>query len=207
MKKIAAVLFVCLLACLSVTAEQTFYETAKKGDAKEVYGLGGAANLVVACAEGDTDTVRLLLQKGVSPNIAAQASTPLRTAAMYGHADIVRLLLEKGALPDYKAEGSPWTPLLAAVASGYADTVDILLKAGADPNYAYYTEEGFLVTPVLMAGIYGHTDILRMLLQKGGKANMIVDRTHNKSLIDFVRNSNSKNREAVIELLKEYGGR
>ena len=52
-------------------------------------------SLRIASEHGNTDTVRLLLEKGA--NIHADNDIALRYASMNGHTDTVILLLQKGA--------------------------------------------------------------------------------------------------------------
>ena len=54
--------------------------------------------LYIACAEGQVDAARLLLDKGADVNQAYKdGATPLHLACSRGHLDVARLLLEKGA--------------------------------------------------------------------------------------------------------------
>lgn len=99
-----------------------------------------------AIADGATDTVRDLLDAGLSPNSAMndQKWRPLHLAAEHQRADIAALLLEAGADPN-TPDQTGFTPLHLAVDSE-ADAVRqtgcrptpgvsrILLEKGADPN-------------------------------------------------------------------------
>ena len=56
-----------------------------------------AIKLGVACCEGDTETVKSLIEQGVDPNTSiVHGLTPLMIASRYGHIDVVDTLLLQG---------------------------------------------------------------------------------------------------------------
>jgi len=54
--------------------------------------------LHIACARGNYNAAKFLLDNGVDPSISGQRrATPIHIASQYGHVDIVRLLLDRNA--------------------------------------------------------------------------------------------------------------
>ncbi len=74
----------------------------------------GKSALHYAAENGQLETVRLLIQKGMNPNItnSKNLSTPLHNAAFYGHSNIIEALLEAKADP-YALNANKITPLHA----------------------------------------------------------------------------------------------
>jgi ankyrin repeat protein len=69
-------------------------------------GNEGKASLHAAAEEGNIDTVKSLLERGVDINAAMQDNqTPLDRAAAKGKVDVVRLLVERGAEVDSRDSG------------------------------------------------------------------------------------------------------
>jgi ankyrin repeat protein len=57
-----------------------------------------AKELFKAVKERDVEKVRVILAKGVDPDVRdSRGRTPLMIAAYFGYPDIARILLEKGA--------------------------------------------------------------------------------------------------------------
>ncbi len=81
------------------------------------------AALLRAASEGSVDTVRLLLDQGVDPDVRGEGGrTALMLAAEGGHAEIVVALLEGGA--DVNAQNNDGlTAPMAAVEGGHVDVV------------------------------------------------------------------------------------
>jgi ankyrin repeat protein len=62
--------------------------------------------LTAAIQSSNTALVRLLLERGASPDlVTSQGVTPLMAAAREGHEGVVRMLLERGASRDPRCEG------------------------------------------------------------------------------------------------------
>ncbi|GLU35653.1 ankyrin repeat domain-containing protein [Trinickia caryophylli] len=106
--------------------------------------LAGAANvdlekvdkadetaLMLAALNGDTDLVKLLIDKGAEVNKKGWA--PLHYAAANGHDDIVQLLIDHDAYLD-TASPNGTTPLMMAARGNHITTMKVLLDAGADPR-------------------------------------------------------------------------
>jgi ankyrin repeat protein len=93
----------------------------------------GIAALVYAARQGHTDIVRLLLEKGVDPNITAKGYTPpLHVAATKEIAEL--LIKHKAKLDELDKQGA--SPMLAAVYSGNKAVAELLELHGAKHTLA-----------------------------------------------------------------------
>ena len=98
----------------------------------EAYGSA----LQTACGYGNLGAARLLLDRGLDPNIGGISlsshenySTPLEAAAFNGNLPVVRLLIERGA--DINKRGLNYTALSRAVQEKDEQMVTYLLQNGA----------------------------------------------------------------------------
>ena len=163
------------------------------------YGYGGEP-LRAAAANGQRDTVTLLLARGAHVNKAgAYGWTALHAACLGRYPEVVELLLERGADPDVYCSRNPdpkqipihawgpdlpkflpaWkdvplgTPLLIAVRNGDTDTLARLLDQHADPNF-YETPGGndaAKSSPLLFALRIGQAAAAQMLIDHGAKTD------------------------------------
>ncbi len=128
----------------------------------------GVTPLSLACQNGSTPMVELLLAQGADANTTLRGGeTVLMTAARTGKAGPVVALLARGAVVDAK-ERRGQTALMWAAADGHAAVVELLLKAGADFRTALL-DSGF--TPLLFAARDGRAEVARVLLQAGADVN------------------------------------
>jgi ankyrin repeat protein len=121
---------------------------------------GCAASLLNACAAGDTEAVRSLLQSGHHANEAFPliGTKPLMLAAAYGHVETAKLLLASGA--DVNAsDATGWTALHAGAYKGDAALVTLLLERGAIQSPGRW----FLQSPQRIAEMLGHQDVVDLL--------------------------------------------
>ena len=150
----------------------------------------GLNSVTIAAAAGNTQVLKLLLDKGVStdvrqtdrtfeiPNLGSeileavargatrrvQASTSLMAAVASEDPEAVKLLL--GKKPDVNAATATGiTALFLASPKGNPKTVRLLLEAGAEPNVR--DERGF--TPLILASgsETRNVEVVRLLLAKG----------------------------------------
>jgi len=129
-------------------------------------GTGGddlAAELLDAAAEGETNTVDLLLERGASIEARDQDGyTPLMLAAVNGDAMMVSRLLRKGAKIDATdSEGE--TALIVSAKVGRLKSAQALLRGGADTEAK--DREGD--TPLIIAAANGDVETATVLLEKG----------------------------------------
>ncbi len=91
--------------------------------------------LCKASRRGDAETVRRLLEQGVSANAAPSGGrTCLMIAAEKGHRAIAQALVSKGAKVNLQERKVKSTALMMASKRGHMEVVKLLLGAGADPN-------------------------------------------------------------------------
>ena len=139
-------------------------------------GEYGSRALVEAVANGDVESVRVLLDGGADPNLAGGGFTPLGLAALRGHAEIARLLLRAGANPTLKSKDGN-TPLTAAVSFNRLGVIRELLKYPQD--LTLYNLEGR--TALSLAAMEGFEEALTLLLEAGADPNM-QDKNGNNAL-------------------------
>ena len=105
------------------------------------------ARLYGAATSGNDNLLRVLLGRGVNPNVTSpHGETPLLAAVSQGKETAVQLLLSAGALPD----GGPnlkCPPLCLAAEWGYIEIVKMLVTSGASLDFK--DEEGR--TPSMVA--------------------------------------------------------
>lgn len=128
----------------------------------------GVTPLSLACQNGNTAMVELLLAQGADANTTLRGGeTVLMTAARTGQPGPVSALLSRGAKVDAK-ERRGQTALMWAAADGHAGVVELLIKAGADFRTAL-PDSGF--TPLFFAARDGRAEVVRVLLQAGAGVN------------------------------------
>lgn len=128
-------------------------------------------NLFAACLFGNTDSVRHLVEKGVSVNTADKGNLPLTLAIQVGHYKIVEVLLDLGAQVNSHDAGYKSTALHVACAKRDVETVKLLIDRGAEVNLK--SINGWV--PLIDASVRGHTDIVRVLLDHGAGVNLQAD--------------------------------
>ena len=132
----------------------------------------GVTPLSLACQNGSTAMVELLLAQGADANTTLRGGeTVLMTAARTGKPGPVAALLSRGAKVDAK-ERRGQTALMWAAADGHAAVVELLLKAGADFR-ATLPDSGF--TPLFFAAREGRAEIVRVLLKAGADVNAVTE--------------------------------
>lgn len=123
-----------------------------------------------AADTGDSDGIKLLIQKGVKVNAKSfiDSLTPLHIAARRGGVETARILIENGA--DVNAiEKASETPLHWAAERGHEKTAKLLLEKGASPEAkgGAYGE-----SPLHSAAWGGHFEAARALLDNGASVNV-----------------------------------
>ena len=128
-------------------------------------GIELSANkLIDFAAQGDQNTVTLLLAAGLSPSASdsVRRVTALHNAASQGHVELVRLLLSMQA----KVDARDWqgvTPLIYAAYAGKHEVLALLLEKGASINRVPMIGP----TPLNAAVLSGNLIAVRVLLDHG----------------------------------------
>jgi ankyrin repeat protein len=151
---------------------------------------------------GDIDMVNLMLDAGISPNVAEHKYSGSETALTHAvdneDIEMVRLLLDKGADPNIGNSmeyGSDATLLISAVCKKNRQIVQLLLKFGADVDAA--DSESF--TALMYAAIGGDIEIVRLLLEKNPDVNA---KQQGNTALGFAYNNSD-----IARLLKEAGAK
>lgn len=122
----------------------------------------GVTLLGLACENGNTDLVKLLLEKGAKPDALSVGEPAILIASRTGSASCVEALLEAGAKPNQTGAGDQ-SPLMWAAAKGHAEVVDLLLENGADA--AKKLESGF--DALLFAVRAGEGEVVNLFRKRG----------------------------------------
>jgi|GEM_PF-671263 len=119
--------------------------------------------LLEAVAQGDAETVAILLEEGAAEDEQRQSiHIALALAVENGHTAIVRTLLKHGAPVDFP-DPRGYTPLLIAADKGHSDIVRLLLEEKA----ALEAKSTNGDTALMLAAVGGHREAAEVLLEKG----------------------------------------
>ena len=114
-------------------------------------GDSGGTPLFMACQNGHTDVVQLLLysQADLDQQTPGSGTTPLFVGSQNGHTDVVKLLLDAKANPSRAKKGTGSTPLWIAAQNGHTDVVQLLLAVRASRFLFVSTVHCSSTAPVL----------------------------------------------------------
>ena len=131
--------------------------------------------LVVACCEGHTALLDMLLDAGVDiDQTDSKGWTPLHHCASLGYHGLACRLVERGASVCPVTSGDNATPLHLASMNGHANIVELML-GGDRPSarQASADEVDFAgMTPLHMASWRGHAPVVRVLLSAGANRDL-----------------------------------
>ncbi|XP_027720870.1 ankyrin repeat and SOCS box protein 3 isoform X1 [Vombatus ursinus] len=124
----------------------------------------------LAAREGNVKTLRKLLKKGCSVDVADNRGwMPIHEAAYHNSVECLRLLIRSDSSERYVKmktfEGS--CALHLSASRGFLMITKILLEAGADANETTLEE----TTPLFLAVENGHVDVVKLLLRHGADVN------------------------------------
>jgi ankyrin repeat protein len=157
----------------AVTAELVRHGADVQGRSKNGYTA-----ISFAAQQGDTDSIRTLLEAGANVNDVAPKSglTPILIASAMGRTKAVALLLDKGADPNAVAANGYTSLHYAAKRKGAVALVTTLLAHGANPNIRLTqkklieTVNGIILngaTPLALACDINNFDAVKALVEGG----------------------------------------
>jgi len=165
-------------------------------------GYPAAMSLLDAAKNGDTSTVKALIEKGADVNQQGQYGyTPLMWAIERGHTGTALLLINRGADVNIQSERS-WTPLIFAVNKGQSKIAQLLLDKGADVNWML--DGGW--TPLSLAAQIKRPDIIKLLLSKNADVDLTIGGLEKMSAQGKLigREEAQKNIELLLKAKEEY---
>jgi ankyrin repeat protein len=149
------------------------------------FQLAAYSPLQLAAFEGNSEIVRMLLDRGQDPNvvsfcaevnewrnryrIAHQIGTSVQNATMEKHGGILEMILQHGAKPNSTTMHCQHTALQIACRDGSLKLVELLLEYGADVNAPPAERHG--ATALQFAAIGGYLGIAHLLLEMGADVN------------------------------------
>ncbi|CAF1355808.1 unnamed protein product [Adineta ricciae] len=158
----------------------------------------GDSVLALACSNGHTDLVRLLLTTipdiDIDDRGTKQDCTPLMEACNAGHYEIVELLLQHNANVNMQSTSGN-TALHYSAGGGYADIVRLLLEHGAKVEET--NENGH--TPLMEAASGGHVEVARALLDHGAGVNTHSNDSKDKNGNDSKQHKTDEMHTALME--------
>jgi len=131
---------------------------------------GASIDFPEACALGDLGRVQAML--AANPSLldarSADGFPPLGLAIFFRHPDVAKFLIERGADVHAAADNAQRVaPVHAAAAVRDVETMNLLLDRGADPNAAQQMD----VTPLHGAASRGDVEMAKLLLGHGARAD------------------------------------
>ena len=164
----------------------------------------GVRPLSLACRNGDTGLVKLLLRAGADPNTQLPGGeSVLMTAARTGRVGPVQALLDRKAAVNAKERGGQ-TALMWAAAEGHAEVVQLLIRAGAE--FRTPLPSGF--TPLCFAAREGRREVVQVLLKAGADVNQAMEpprsggKTPRKGTSPLLLAVENAHFELAVDLLK-----
>ncbi|WBF58268.1 ankyrin repeat domain-containing protein [Lysinibacillus sp. JK80] len=158
--------------------------------------------LILSAANGDTDKVLALLQKGININTTDQnGRTPVLAATYNNQVDTVKVLIQHGADINIR-DNNLENVLLHAGASGYLEIVKLAISAGADTKLT----NRFGGIAIIPASERGHVEVVRELLNHSDIHVNHINNLHWTALLEAVilGNGGEKHQE-IVQLLVDHG--
>uniref|UniRef100_A0A3P8PQW6 SAM domain-containing protein n=1 Tax=Astatotilapia calliptera TaxID=8154 RepID=A0A3P8PQW6_ASTCA len=164
-------------------------------DAVQQQGEDSVSALKKAISNGDTDTVKQLLDNGVDVETRLGFEwTPLMCAVSVANYDLAKLLLDRGASANFSKDH--WTVLMASCTASASEDkiarcVELLLSRNADPNMVDRSQ----MTCLMLAARDNYSKVINLLVSHGAEIN-IQERSGYTVLTVYGRE------EAVLKLLQ-----
>ncbi|XP_039882475.1 ankyrin repeat, SAM and basic leucine zipper domain-containing protein 1 [Simochromis diagramma] len=170
----------------------------KELDAVHQQGEDSVSALKKAISNGDTDTVKQLLDNGVDVETRLGFEwTPLMCAVSVANYDLAKLLLDRGASANFSKDH--WTVLMASCTASASEDkiarcVELLLSRNADPNMVDRSQ----MTCLMLAARDNYSKVLNLLVSHGAEIN-VQERNGYTALTIAVQYGRE---EAVLKLLQ-----
>ena len=123
--------------------------------------------LIAAVQSNNQESVKILLERGVDPNVSDAKGSALIHACENPTLEIVKLLIEYGAFVNVTNNDKD-TPILIASQHGYLDIVKFLIDAGAEYDYTPSLQNP---SPLTAACKGGRLDVVKYLISIGCDPN------------------------------------
>ena len=129
----------------------------------------GTTTLMIACCNGDTEILQLLIKNNANPNLQTNTGwTALMYAAILGKSEILNILLQHKADVNIKKSSNGDTALMYACARSNIQVVKLLtIKYWADIN----SKSNNGATALFLASQNGHLPVVEHLLQEKANPN------------------------------------
>ena len=195
------VIFAVFLFNIAQASERDSKPISKSTAKAQLLQMGvqiSSSALVDYAAQGDQNTVALLITAGLSASVCDQArcTTALHNAASQGHLDLARFLLSANA--DVNAQD--WqgaTPLIYAAYAGKPEVMTLLIAQDALVNQV--PKAG--LTPLNAAVLSGSVDAVKVLLDAGAIAEerdadgntaiQVAERAEQAVIVKILRNASA----------------
>jgi ankyrin repeat protein len=183
-----------------VQAIRAFYDAGINVNAR---GEKGETPLTYAIQNGETKTIKAVMEKADINQRDALGNSPIHLSLMKNKEDIMDLLLDKGAdvnVPGTGTRTKDQPVLYIAVGRGRDDLVQKFLDKGANPNLA--DADGS--TPLSEACVRSdvNTNIVKLLLDKGANPNLA--ETNGATPLMYIssnQNTDAQTRTEVAKML------
>ncbi len=206
---------------LTEAAEQGNYYIVRTliNNGADIKTLPNNMALLLACAKGDTDKAKSLIEKGANVNFYTNYGhkTPLMFTCENYMFQTVKQLVEHGANINEKDEGYSQTPLYYAITGDITnktkevnnkkiEIIKYLIENGANIDEdipIYLNHETIKNYSILMhACDHNDVDVVKILLENGAKVN-----TKNSRGTTALHRAKQTGNKELIELLKSYGAK
>lgn len=185
------------------TKEQRDMLDTKSLENETYYHEENRTPLLYACALGNEDFAKKLLEKGAKIDHAnAIGDRPLSVAARNGHFNIVKLLVEQGKADLSVENNLHENALMGAMCKGHSEIANYLFDAPEDKSKVVKnSDEQTILGAAIMNG---DMELLEKLIKAGASVNDAVFSGVSTSETPLILAANQNNIEAVNMLLK-YG--
>lgn len=168
----------------------------------------GASALHYAVISNCSNAVKMLLERGVDPNVLCILSdidniSPLHLACEAGNLQYAKLLIQHGAHINTELTENSYPPFISAVNGGNVQIIRLLLDYGADPTFRL--KDGFTAIHIALSSMNNPVETLTEVL-RCGKLN-VNDKIHNAEgeLFSAIHMAVDSGNPILVRMLLEEG--